>query len=239
MRAQEFISEISDEKLQDYLSRAGSKVDRRMTRMAQARDRLNKSYEIYNNENPNKVIHKFEANTPAEAHRYYTKYISDYESDRDYDLRLRRGTGIMSEAFDQPYRLIWEKGEYGSYDAYTQLPDGTNLSINFNLESTGPYGEDEEWQVEFWRNQSLAVTGGGDAYRIFATVLAAIADFVEQEDHPERISFSASKDVEPGQNTQSRAKLYDRMVQRYAASLGYLVSRQDSGDKVTYVLTTR
>jgi hypothetical protein len=238
MRAQEFINEISDERLQDYLSRAGRKVDRRMTRMAQARDRLNKGYEIYHAETPSKIVDKFDARTPAEAQRYYNNFIKNYESDVDYDLRLRRATGL-TEAFDQPYQLIWEKGDYGSYDAYTRLPDGSNLSINFNLESAGPYGEDEQWQVEFWRNNSLAVTGEGDAQRIFATVLAAIADFVEQEDHPESIAFSASKDVEPGQNAQSRAKLYDRLVQRYAASLGYLVSRHESGDKVTYELTRK
>jgi len=388
MRAQEFINEISDEQLQRYLDRAGHKVDRRMTRMAQARDRLNKGYEIYHAEAPDKVVDRFDARTPAEAQRYYNNFIADYESDRDYDLRLRRATGIVesveayhgtfqptldkfnslshfgtlqaaedrlkakarrekiktpgriyqvtldiknpfvakdfagvhspthfafdlkdrklisqeemeaitslagepgqvpalvkklrelgfdsiayknkyedkgstsyvildpaqvisvkpvesnkpvSEAFDQPYRLTWEQGEYGSYDAYTKLPDGSGLSINFNLESAGPYGTDEEWQVEFWRNNSLAVTGEGDAQRIFATVLVAIEDFIEME-HPERIAFSASKDVEPGQNVQSRAKLYDRLVQRYAAGWGYRVTRNEGGDKVTYELTRR
>ena len=95
MRANEFISEISDERLQDYLSRAGRKVDSRMTRMAQARDRLNKGYEIYHADTPNKVVDRFEARTPAEAQRYYNNFISKYESDVDYDLRLRRATGIV------------------------------------------------------------------------------------------------------------------------------------------------
>lgn len=238
MRAQEFINEISDEQLQRYLDRAGSKVDRRMTRMAQARDRLNKGYEIYHAETPNKVVDRFAANTPAEAQRYYADYIRNYESDVDYDLRLRRATGIIEEAFDQPYPIKWETGEYGAYDALVKLPDGTNLSINFNLESAGPYGEDEQWHVEFWRNNSLAVTGEGDAYRIFATVLEAIEQFIGEE-NPEHVEFSASKDVEPGQNTQSRAKLYDRLLQRYAASWGYNVARQDRGDAVNYDLTRK
>ena len=144
----------------------------------------------------------------------------------------------VKEAFDQPYRLTWEQGEYGSYDAYTQLPDGSGLSINFNLESAGPYGTDEEWQVEFWRNNSLDVTGEGDAQRIFATVLAAIEDFIEME-HPDRIAFSASKEVEPGQNSQSRAKLYDRLVQRYAGAWGYDIYHEDHGDQITYELTKK
>ena len=162
----------------------------------------------------------------------------NFTGDEDYPIlySVFKIPRQVKEAFDQPYRLTWEQGEYGSYDAYTQLPDGSNLSIHFNLESAGPYGTDEEWQVEFWRNNSLDVTGEGDAQRIFATVLAAIEDFIGME-HPERIAFSASKEVEPGQNVQSRAKLYDRLVQRYAASWGYRVARHESGDKVTYELS--
>lgn len=146
-----------------------------------------------------------------------------------------RAKEFVIEAFDQPYKLTWEQGEYGSYDAYTQLPDGSGLSINFNLESGGPEGMDEEWHVEFWRNQSLAVTGQGDAQRIFATVLAAIQDFAAQE-NPETIVFSASKEVEPGQNPNSRVNLYKRLVQRYAQSMGYKVQSQDQGKDVLFRL---
>jgi GNAT superfamily N-acetyltransferase len=95
MRAQEFISEISDEQLQRYLDRAGRQVDARQERMARVRDRLNKGYEIYHAETPNKIVDRFEANTPQEAKRYYDDFITKYESDVDYDLRLRRATGIM------------------------------------------------------------------------------------------------------------------------------------------------
>jgi len=98
MRAREFINEISDEQLQRYLSRATQQVDRRLDRMARVRDRLNKGYEIYHAETPNKVVHQFDANTPAEAQRYYADYVDRYESDVDYDLRLRRATGIMEFA---------------------------------------------------------------------------------------------------------------------------------------------
>jgi hypothetical protein len=237
MRAQEFISEISDELLQRYLDRAGRRVDSRVERMSQARDRLNKGYEIYHAETPTRIVHRFEANTPAEAKRYYERYNANYESDVDYDLRLRRATGIM-ESFDQPYSIQWEAGDYGSYDALAKLDDGTNLSINFNLESGGPSGEDEEWHVEFWRNNSLEITGEGDAQRIFATVLVAIQQFIKKE-NPERIVFSASKQVEPGQSSEGRARLYDRLVQRYSATWGYQAQRQDAGDRVVYELTQK
>lgn len=94
MRANEFITEISRDRLERYLSRAGRQVDSRQERMAQARQRLNTSYEIYHAEHPTKIVDRFEADTPADAQRYYQDYIERYESDVDYDLRLRPSTGI-------------------------------------------------------------------------------------------------------------------------------------------------
>jgi predicted chitinase len=104
MRAQEFVTEISDERLQSYLSRAGQQVDRRQERMARVRDRLNKGYEIYHANRPvgsTQIVDRFEANTPADAQRYYEKFITRYESDVDFDLRLRRATGIIEEGWKE------------------------------------------------------------------------------------------------------------------------------------------
>jgi GNAT superfamily N-acetyltransferase len=88
------LSEISRDRLERYLSRATRQVDTRQERMAQARQRLNTSYEIYHAEEPTKIVDRFEADTPAGAQRYYQDYIERYQSDVDYDLRLRRATGI-------------------------------------------------------------------------------------------------------------------------------------------------
>ena len=95
------ISEISDQLRQNYLSRAGQHVDRRMDHMARVRDRLNKGYEIYHADRPangKAIVDRFEADTPALARQYYEKFITRYESDVDFDLQLRRATGIMEQA---------------------------------------------------------------------------------------------------------------------------------------------
>jgi GNAT superfamily N-acetyltransferase len=92
------LSEISRDRLERYLSRAGRQVDSRQERMALARQRLSRSYEIYRADEPTKIVDRFEADTPADAQRYYQDYIENYQSDVDYDLRLRRGTGIMEFA---------------------------------------------------------------------------------------------------------------------------------------------
>jgi hypothetical protein len=141
-----------------------------------------------------------------------------------------RAHEFVSEAFDQPYPIKWEKSEYGDYDALATLDDGTHLSIMF--EHTTPY----EVNVSFWRNNSLEVTGEGDAQRVFATVLTAIQKFLTIE-QPANISFSASKDVDVGQNIESRSKLYNRLVQRYAATWGYEANAFDHGDEIVYELS--
>ena len=141
-----------------------------------------------------------------------------------------RANEFIIEGFDKPYPIKWEKGDFADYDALATLPDGKPLHIMFNNEGDG------EFFVEFYRNNSQEVTGEGDAQRVFSTVLNAIQTFIKME-HPWRLMFSASKAVEPGQNSESRAKLYDRLVQRYANAWGYDMYHEDHGDQVTYELT--
>jgi hypothetical protein len=142
----------------------------------------------------------------------------------------------VNEAFDQPYKLKWEAGDYGDVDAVAKMDDGNYLSIMFNK----GYNQDKEeaWSVEFFRNNSQEVTGEGDAQRVFATVLSAIQTFIKKY-KPNRVIFSASKEVEQGQNAQSRARLYDSLVQRYAKAWGFRAFRADTGDKVIYELNRR
>ena len=138
----------------------------------------------------------------------------------------------LTEAFDDPYHIKWEKSDFGDYDAIATLDDGTYLNIMFNNEG------DEEWQVEFHRNHSQEVSGEGDAQRVFATVLAAIQQFIQKQ-QPWRLIFSASKDnwAKQQQNSESRASLYTKLVQRYARAWGYDEYDEDHGDQVTYELT--
>ena len=140
----------------------------------------------------------------------------------------------LTEALDKPYKLKWYPGDWDEVTAYADIPDGDDLTIIFNNDENEE-GE-EAWSLEFYRNNSQEITGEGDAQRIFATVLSAIQTFIKKY-KPNRIIFSASKEVEPGQKIQSRANLYDRLVQRYAKALGYKAFRADAGNKVHYELS--
>jgi len=145
----------------------------------------------------------------------------------------------VNEVFDQPYKTKSEKSEYGDVDMLAKLPDGSNLSIMFSRADI----VDEIWGVEFYRNNSQEVTGEGDAQRIFATVLAAIQKFIKKY-QPQTLFFTASKKPEADMvqyganaNPESRANLYDRLVQRYAKELGYRAFRADTGTIVRYELS--
>ena len=101
MRATEFITEISRERLQSYLSGADQQVGRRLDRMSQARERLNRGYEIYDVNEPTRIIDRFTANTAQQARRHYADFIQNYSSDVDYEFGLRCGTGLAEGSLNE------------------------------------------------------------------------------------------------------------------------------------------
>jgi hypothetical protein len=133
----------------------------------------------------------------------------------------------VTEAFDQPYNIRWSKGDHGDYDAYAELDDDSSLEIAF-LDQ-----QHNSWMVDFFRDNSTEITGDGDAYRVLATVLTAIREFIVKQ-QPAKLNFSAEKNDDP---TGSRASLYDRMIQRYITGTGYNLTRQNYPDGATYTLT--
>jgi GNAT superfamily N-acetyltransferase len=176
----------------------------------------------------------YRAETEEEKQKYAEEYrqsLKPYPVDigqyRMPELLIPR-EGV-AEAFDQPYKLKWEKSDYGDVDALATLQDGTSLSIMFNLADK----LENNWGVEFYRNNSQAATGEGDAQRVFATVLAAIGQFIKKK-KPNTLFFTAVKEEDP---TGSRAKLYDRLVQRYATGLGYDLKKVDYPEQTGYKLT--
>ena len=173
---------------------------------------------------------------------YKLKDVFDSNDSVEFDLvKIKQG---VAEAFDTPLPITWEKGMHGDVDALAKLPDGSNLSIMFNKQDNIK-PDDKTWMVEFYRNNSQEVTGEGDAQKVFSTVLVAIQQFIKKY-KPLKIYFSASKEMDPTinygpddvvPNPESRAKLYDRMVLRYAKSWGYKFFRADNGDLVMYQLS--
>lgn len=146
------VNEISDNLRRSYLDRAGKIVDRRMDHMARVRDRLNKGYEIYHADRPaggSAIVDRFEADTPALARQYYEQFIRNYESDVDFDLRLRRATGIIEDLERMP-ALINK----------TTDVDGIQVSINTNGKNATVYASSNGRRlgyVEFDRDGQVLV----------------------------------------------------------------------------------
>ena len=126
---------------------------------------------------------------------------------------------VIDESLNQPYKLIdWDEDIYeDEVSTWAALPDGTYLEIKFDR------SDSDDWQVEFKRDDSMQKTGQGDAQRIFATVLLAIKQFIKKYD-PDEISFSSLKHQD---ETGSRESLYNALVKKYAAGLGYSLNVTD------------
>lgn len=105
------------------------------------------------------------------------------------------------------------------------------IVITFSKESTSA------WSVEFTRGERISQTGTGDSPRVFATVLAAIQEFVKKQE-PNMLVFTAVKSeaYSVPKRSDSRIKLYDRMIQRFAPAQGYQVEKRDLDQTVLYVL---
>ena len=146
----------------------------------------------------------------------------------------------FTEALDQPYYLHWEHSTDGDVRAVAELPadeeyyNEGHIHIMFEPHRDNKDGS-VAWGLEFWRNDSQDITGEGDEFRVFATVLQAVSEFVAKY-KPMNLSFQATKKVDQGQKSLSRANLYDRLVQRYARASGYRAFRADAGNNVHYEL---
>jgi hypothetical protein len=132
----------------------------------------------------------------------------------------------ITEAFDQPYTIQWTK-QNGDWHATADLDDGSELIVLFMSQGNN------QWMVEFERDENMEITGEGDAPRVFATVLTAMRQFIAKR-KPAMLNFSAEKEDDP---TGSRARLYDRMIQRYIGGTGYDLTREDMPGGATYTLT--
>lgn len=143
-----------------------------------------------------------------------------------------RAREFARESFDRPYTLRWDRSdsEYEQH-AVAMTDSGDRIVITFSKESTSA------WSVEFTRGERISQTGTGDSPRVFATVLAAIQQFVKKQE-PNMLVFTAVKSEAysvPKRN-DSRIKLYDRMIQRFAPAQGYQVEKRDLDQTVLYVL---
>lgn len=131
----------------------------------------------------------------------------------------------LTEAFDKVYPWKWtEKKDWGWAAKFK------DVTVTVATDPTH-----SAWEVKFTRNYSMEITGGGDQFGIFATVLDIIRDFV-QKMNPRVITFSAEKE-DQRTKSNSRPKLYSAMVKKFANQNGYdSKEKSQYDDYVDYVL---
>ena len=133
----------------------------------------------------------------------------------------------ISEALDNPYPVKWEylRKEGGSR-AKIKLPDDTVLDINITEADYGYY------DIEFSRGGTLKPTGGGDEFRIFATVVSAVTQWWNQLDKENVMQVYFSADKADGR----RSQLYKRFAQMFSKKIGWDYDYDDS-ETVAFGLT--
>ena len=97
---------------------------------------------------------------------------------------------------------------------YRMIPvsqkQGRVMEMHFAVEKRRLSGKGKEMSAD--------ITGGGDAMRIFATVLDVVGAYIKKN-KPDiiRVMGTKTKDDEIG----SRLELYKKLIKRYASKLGY------------------
>jgi len=142
----------------------------------------------------------------------------------------------ITELFEKPYP--WKKKKDDDIEAVYQSATSAKDVIKVVFSKGWLRGIDN---LLFTVGGDTDTTGGGDAFKIMSTVLDIIKDYIKNND-PEGIKFAANKDELFGQdsgNTQSREKLYNKMIERFAKKAGYKVHADKNKYGTQYKLTKK
>jgi GNAT superfamily N-acetyltransferase len=129
----------------------------------------------------------------------------------------------LTESMDNPYAYRWDKQLDDHWVAKADTPAGLMLVMAEWEEA------DSSWTIDFAVGGRMGKSGAGDEFRIFATVVAVLKDWITKVDlsKTKLISFSADKSDDVG---ASRAKLYARFARQMASQLGWKLDVTSTDD---------
>ena len=117
----------------------------------------------------------------------------------------------LNETFDSSYEWEWATQEPGLWIARMKDFDTPNLTVIFDAVSENS----NNYEVGFKVGVTTKRTNAGDEFKIFSTVIKVIESFFIDNPSVESINFTAYKEY-PYNDTDSRASLYKRMINRFA-----------------------
>jgi hypothetical protein len=149
------------------------------------------------------------------------KYLDLIRKATPADLELRKKNmkeqGVAEEQVNELYEpensfpLNW----YPSHDpseAVARAYDRNRGYLDIKFTPIGISRGMDAVEVEFSRNDSYDMTGGGDANRVLGTVLQAFREYLKGY-QPKILIFSAKG--------ESRSKVYQNLIKRFAPTVGY------------------
>lgn len=149
----------------------------------------------------------------------------------------------INEALNQPYSWKWARRDDEFSIGRAILPDGRELNVSFHVD----HNNQELYDISFDVDDDTAATGGGDQFRIFATVV----DIVEKwwnlnkdrpyGERPRWINFSSEKlEMETGkEGSKGRTKLYTRFAKQFAQKANLALEIDDQSNQVVFKLKPR
>jgi|TARA_R110001592_G_scaffold161707_1_gene394413 5'(3')-deoxyribonucleotidase len=133
----------------------------------------------------------------------------------------------VNEALDNPYPFKLEgPAKDGTWVGKANTPNGP-LVMDFD----GNKSQDD-FSIDFAVDSKMGSEGTGDAFRIFATVVAIMNEWIKRVGIERVVSFDFNADKEE-HDSDGRSKLYDRFAKKLASQLGWSVRKSITGNGST------
>ena len=129
----------------------------------------------------------------------------------------------LDEALDNPYPFeLIGPNDAQEFSATAQTPNGA-LRMDFETTDYDNFG------IDFAVGKSMGKTEAGDEFRVFATVVAMMSEWISTVgvEHVESFDFGANKDEHA---SDGRAKLYARFAKQLASKLGWRLEQSTTRD---------
>ena len=116
---------------------------------------------------------------------------------------------------DKPYNYTIEKAKGKNWLANFKTSSGEMYAVTFANMMDMSGVDIVVYEVQFrnrTKSDAVSITKTGDEFRVFATVMKITEDVVKKS-NPEGLYFTAKE--------QSRRKLYEKLIKRFASKIGY------------------
>ena len=123
----------------------------------------------------------------------------------------------LNEVLDKPYGYKWDFQPSKRGDARASFITDNKVDYVVEFISFDVLGE--KYEIAFYsKGRDINVTKSGDQFRVFATVVKVIEDFLSKK-KPKIILFNAKE--------ESRRRLYMAFIKKYASKFGYKYKGKD------------